>query len=222
MGSSYQHFNVPPSRYESAAHFYKARIIHYINSDLESARAKFGFREHFQDKIFDANLATDEVRARYDLWKRNWTEEEGMPSEVYYNNMWKAVQAEKKTGGNEAEVYYKKTSVLTGKNAKARFERSGAVYRNEAIRDYIVELERDIIKSGINAPGKLIQLNEERPKISQTYFSCKRGPNYKCDHKDCCFHLRSPMFTFEKRLIGYIRYEAFEWWVPGLTWPPRN
>ena len=35
-----------------------------------------------------------------------------MPSEVYYNSMWKAVQDEKKSGKNEAEVYYKENKYI--------------------------------------------------------------------------------------------------------------
>ena len=92
MGASYQHFEVPLSEYMGAAHFYRGRIIHYINSDLNSARAKFGFREEFVEKIFDANLASQEYKDRYKLWEKNWTEPEEMPSQAYYYNMWNAVQ----------------------------------------------------------------------------------------------------------------------------------
>jgi len=219
MGVSYQHFEVPLTEYMGAAHFYRGRIIHYINSDLNSARAKFGFREEFVEKIFDANLASQEYKDRYKLWEKNWTEPEEMPSQAYYYNMWNAVQTEKKTGGNEAEVYYKKTSVITGKNTKARYEQSGAVYRSDKMRDFIVQISKEINAAGINAAQKIQALNGERPKFDQKYFVCpQRGPHFHCDHKDCCFHLRSPMFTFEKRLVGYIRYAAFEWWIPGLKW----
>ena len=76
----------------TAANFYNARILHYINSELDAAREKFRFREHFNTQIFDKNLATDEVRERYKLWEDKWTQEEGMPSDTYYNAMWKAVQ----------------------------------------------------------------------------------------------------------------------------------
>ena len=92
MGVSYQHFEVPVTEYMGAAHFYRGRIIHYINSDLNSARAKFGFREEFVEKIFDANLASQEYKDRYKLWEKNWTEPEEMPSQAYYYNMWNAVQ----------------------------------------------------------------------------------------------------------------------------------
>jgi hypothetical protein len=118
VGLEYKHFIIPKSKYFSASHFYKARIIHYINSDLDSARAKFGFREKFDTNIFDKNLATKAVLDRYQLWEKNWTREEGMPSDVYYEKMWKAVQKEKNSGGNEAEIYYKKASVLTGNGFK--------------------------------------------------------------------------------------------------------
>jgi len=209
---NYEHFVVPPSKYMSAAHFYTGRIIHYINSDLNSARAKFGFREQFVEKIFDENLATDEVKERYKIWKKNWTLPEEMPSQDYYYNMWYAVQQEKKTKGNQAEVYYKKTSVLSGKSTKQRYINSGAVYRSTRIRDFIVRVDKDVNAAGINAPVKLKGLNAEKPKFAKAYYSCKNGPNYNCDHRDCCFHLRSPMFTFEKRLLGYIRHRAFEWW----------
>jgi hypothetical protein len=62
-----------------------------------------------------------------------------------------------------------------------------------------------------------MKFNSNKPKVDQKYYSCSRGPHYNCDHKDCCFHLRSPMFTFEKRLVGYVRYAAYEWWAPGLN-----
>ena len=91
-GSSYQHFAVPVSEYQAAAHFYRGRIIHYINANLDSARAKFGFREKFDEKIFDAQLASDEFKERFKLWQKNWTEPEEMPSQDYYYNMWNAVQ----------------------------------------------------------------------------------------------------------------------------------
>lgn len=87
------------------------------------------------------------------------------------------------------------------------------------MRDFIVQISKEINAAGINAAQKIQALNEERPKFDQKYFACpQKGPHFHCDHKDCCFHLRSPMFTFEKRLVGYIRYAAFEWWVPGLKW----
>ena len=54
--------------------------MHYINDNLDGARAKFKFRKEFNTKIFDSKLATDEVRERYRLWEDKWTTEEGMPS----------------------------------------------------------------------------------------------------------------------------------------------
>ena len=51
--------------------------------------------------------------------------------------MWKAVQAEKKSGGKEAEDFYIKSSVITDKRQKNRFLQSGIIYRNEKIRDYM-------------------------------------------------------------------------------------
>lgn len=219
----YVHFEVPIYAYQSASYFYGSRILHYINSDLESARAKFMFREKFDTKIFDKNLATEEKRELYKLWEDKWTLEEGMPSDQYYNAMWKAVQAEKETGGKQAEDFYIKSSVITDKRQKNRFLQSGIIYRNEKIRDYMNKITGEINSAGINAPTKLKQYNSHRSnQKSDKFYSCARGPHYKCDHKDCCFHLRTPMFTFEKRLVGYIRYAAFEWWKQGLTWPPRN
>ena len=85
------------------------------------------------------------------------------------------------------------------------------------------KITEEINSAGINAPLKLKDYNSHRSnQKSDKFYSCARGPHYKCDHKDCCFHLRTPMFTFEKRLVGYIRYAAFEWWKQGLTWPPKN
>ena len=55
-----------------------------VNSDLESARAKFMFREQFDTKIFDKNLATEEKRELYKLWEDQWTQEEGMPRNQFY------------------------------------------------------------------------------------------------------------------------------------------
>jgi len=220
LGMSYEHFEVPVERYQSAAHFYQARIIHYINSDLDSARSKFGFREKFDSKIFDAKLATAEEQARFDLWKKNWTEEEGMPSDVYYNNMWKAVQEEKNTGKNQAELYYKKTSLVNPKKLN-RYLQAGAIYRNNDIRDYLLKLSKELHSS--SSPGDLLKEHNSRAAASKhKYSTCSRAPHFQCDHKDCCFHLRSPMFTFEKRLLGYIRYDSFEWWKKGITWPPRS
>ena len=51
--------------------------------------------------------------------------------------MWKAVQAEKETGGKQAEDFYIKSSVITDKRQKNRFLKSGIIYRNEKIRDYM-------------------------------------------------------------------------------------
>ena len=51
--------------------------------------------------------------------------------------MWKAVQEEKETGGNQAETFYIKSSVITDKRQRNRFLQSGIIYRNEKIRDYI-------------------------------------------------------------------------------------
>ena len=58
-------------------------------------------------------------------------------SDQYYNSMWKAVQAEKETGGKQAEDFYIKSSVITDKRQKNRFLKSGIIYRNEKIRDYM-------------------------------------------------------------------------------------
>ena len=58
-------------------------------------------------------------------------------SEQYYNSMWKAVQAEKESGGKQAEDFYIKSSVITDKRQKNRFLQSGVIYRNEKIRDYM-------------------------------------------------------------------------------------
>ena len=40
------------------------------------------FREKFDTKIFDKNLATEEKRELYKLWEDKWTQEEGMPRNV--------------------------------------------------------------------------------------------------------------------------------------------
>ena len=91
-GRDYVHFEVPVNAFQEAAYFYGARILHYINSDLDSARAKFMYRENFNTKIFDSKLATEETREKYRHWEKIWTTEEDMPSDEYYNGMWAAVQ----------------------------------------------------------------------------------------------------------------------------------
>ena len=146
QNKEYVHFEVPVDSFQEAAYFYGARIMHYINADLDSARAKFMFRKEFNTKIFDKNLATDEVRERYKHWESKWTTEEGMPSDVYYNSMWKAVQDEKNTNGQQAKAYYTKTSVITDKRQRNRFMASGVIYRNERIRDYMNNIKQDINK----------------------------------------------------------------------------
>ena len=146
QNKEYVHFEVPADKFQEAAYFYGARIMHYINADLDSARAKFMFRKEFNTKIFDKNLATDEVRERYKHWEDKWTTEEGMPSDVYYNSMWKAVQDEKNTKGQQAKEYYTKTSVITDKRQRNRFMASGVIYRNERIRDYMNKIKEDINK----------------------------------------------------------------------------
>jgi len=147
----YVHFEIPKDKFAEAAYFYGARIIHYINADLDSARAKFMFRETFDTKIFSSKLATDEVRNRYRQWEDKWTTEEGMPSDVYYNAMWRAVQDEKDTGGSQARDYYTKTSVMTDKRQRNRFMASGVIYRNERIRDYMNQ-----IRTSINAGKDIV------------------------------------------------------------------
>ena len=84
----YVHFDVPVEKFSEAAYFYGARIMHYINDNLDGARAKFKFRKEFNTKIFNSNLATDEVRERYRLWEDKWTTEEGMPSGLGLNSVW--------------------------------------------------------------------------------------------------------------------------------------
>ena len=57
--------------------------------------------------------------------------------------MWKAVQAEKETGGKQAEDFYIKSSVITDKRQKNRFLKSGIIYRNEKIRDYMNKITEE-------------------------------------------------------------------------------
>ena len=143
------------------------------------------------------------------------------------------IQEEKKTGKNQAELYYKKTSLVNPKKLN-RYLQAGAIYRNNDIRDYLLKLSKELHSS--LSPGDLLKEHNSRAASSKhKYSTCSRAPHFQCDHKvrslrilalkenkDCCFHLRSPMFTFEKRLLGYIRYDAFEWWKKGITWPPRS
>ena len=91
------HKKVPIYAYQSASYFYGSRILHYINSDLESARAKFMFREKFDTKIFDKNLATDEKRELYKLWEDKWTQEEGMPRNVWFYIFYHTVKCHQET-----------------------------------------------------------------------------------------------------------------------------
>uniref|UniRef100_A0A0G4FRQ5 Glycosyltransferase family 92 protein n=1 Tax=Chromera velia CCMP2878 TaxID=1169474 RepID=A0A0G4FRQ5_9ALVE len=63
--------------------------------------------------------------------------------------------------------------------------------------------------------------DEDEGEDLKTYGCKDLAPHYECDWTHCCTLLRNPTFTFEKRLLGYIRYEHLEWWRRGLQWKGR-
>ena len=210
-----------------------ARILHFVNPDFESMQKKFSARKKFNADIFDTNLIGKSEKRLYDKWKRNWIKAEKMPNWQFYNEMWSRVQRDLKTGGKEAFNFYIKAAV-TPKDTKKmkKYLESGLIYKNKEIMQFIVQISRLMeAKTKTDKSQILLEIangvrfvnggNAQESKIT-TYelYQCKeKGPHFFCDVDDCCAFAANPHFTFSKRMVGYKRYEAFQWWRPGLKWP---
>ena len=91
------------------------------------------------------------------------------------------IQEEKNTGKNQAELYYKKTSLVSPKKLN-RYLQAGAIYRNNDIRDYLLKLSKELHSS--SSPGELLKAHNSRAASSKhKYSTCSRAPHFQCDHK---------------------------------------
>ena len=220
---------IDPSSVKIYFHAESARILHYVNPDFTALQKKFESRKVFREDIFDTNLIGPEERKLYSKTQQDWFPSEKMPSWEFYNEMWSRVHRDLKDNGHRAYDYYIASAVAPKPNDLEMFITAGLVYRTEEVRKFIqsisqiVESSSEQGKQGLLTSIGLGQVHVGEPakekKPAFKFYKCPKGPHYFCDVKDCCGLLTSPQFTFEKRLLGYIRYAAFQWWMPGLRWP---
>eukprot|EP00794_Sanderia_malayensis_P017692 gene17692-19460_t len=210
-----------------------ARILHYINPEFDSMLKKFTARKRFNTDIFDVNLVAERVRNSYRDYEKFWIKSEKMPNWEFYNEMWTNVrQGLKENKSNKALQYYAKVALMPQDKDLKRYLDAGIIYKNEHVVELIREVSRSL-KNKMKAEKETILfrlckgVNDLKSKgkfrnDSKVYalYRCKdKAPHFHCDVEHCCQFLKSPQFTFTKRLLGYKRYQPFEWWKPGLRWP---
>ncbi len=208
-----------------------ARILHYVNPDLDTILKKFTARKNFRADIFDSSIVQKSEKKKFEKWQRFWISPEKMPNWEFFNEMWSLVQKGLKSKGDKrAKDFYMRAAVTPQGKALKKYLESGLIYKNKEVMQFVQQISQYLEKKGKKIKGNILMelCNGNRiigggsgaqNKVYPTYTCKEKAPHFQCDIQDCCGLLKWPQLTFMKRLLGYVRYAAYEWWKPGLKWP---